>query len=110
VGFHQDVGENWNGIASLDHAMDVAQRLQKFCTLYGNFHGNPAPAPSKRPLKPGATASRLAECEAWEQRWGQRALCATARVGGGGRSQGVHNPPPSKKAPTEPRRGPFLRL
>src|SRR5262249_21482064 len=38
--------------------MDVAQRLQKFCTLYGNFHGNPAPAPSKRPLKPGATASR----------------------------------------------------
>src|SRR5262245_44777000 len=38
--------------------MDVAQRLQKFGTLYGNFHGNPAPAPSKRLLKPGATASR----------------------------------------------------
>ena len=35
----------------IDHgirAMDVAKRLQKFCTLYGNFHGNPAPAPSKR--------------------------------------------------------------
>ena len=48
VGLHQDVRKNWNGIAPLDHAMDVAKRLQKFCTLYGNFHGNPAPAPSKR--------------------------------------------------------------
>src|SRR4029077_6945159 len=39
VGLHQHVCQNWNGVTPLDHAMDVAQRLQKFCTLDGNFHG-----------------------------------------------------------------------
>ena len=68
VGLHQDVGENWNGIAALDHAMDVAQRLQKLCTLYGNFHGNPAPARSKRPLNRRNGKPAIAECEAGGQR------------------------------------------
>src|SRR4029434_1648368 len=46
-GFHEDVGENWNSVAPLDHAMDVAQRLQKLSKLCSNFHEKPAPAPSK---------------------------------------------------------------
>src|SRR5207344_165356 len=81
VGLHQDVGENWNGIASLDHAMDVA-RLQKFCTLYGNFHENPAPAPSKRPLKPGATASRRSRNAKPGSKGGESARFSQGRVWG----------------------------
>src|SRR5262249_11880231 len=34
----QHVGENWNGIAPLDHAMDMAERLQERCAFDGDLH------------------------------------------------------------------------
>ena len=63
------VGQNWNGIAPLDHAMDVAQRLQKLCTLDCHFHWETrlgafeTDLETRRNDKPA-----LAECEAGEQR------------------------------------------
>ena len=39
VGLDQHVGEDRDGIAALDHAMHVAQRLQQFGALDGHFHG-----------------------------------------------------------------------
>ncbi len=38
VGVQQDIGEDRNGIAPLDHAMDVAQRFQQFGTLDRDLH------------------------------------------------------------------------
>src|SRR5262249_9807570 len=38
VAVQKNIGENWNGIAPLDHAMNMAQGLQQFRTLYGDFH------------------------------------------------------------------------
>ena len=41
LGPHQHVGEDRNGVAPLDHAMDVAQRLQQLGALDGDLHGEP---------------------------------------------------------------------
>src|SRR6185437_9350058 len=63
------------GIAALDHAMDVAQRPQKFCAFDRDLHGKPASAPVKKHPNPGA---RLAGRQAGEQRWQERAKIARA--------------------------------
>src|SRR5262249_45443040 len=35
---HQHVGEDRYGVAALDHAMDMAERLQQRCAFDGDFH------------------------------------------------------------------------
>ena len=40
LGPDQHVGEDRNGVAPLDHAMHVAQRLQQLCALDGDLHGS----------------------------------------------------------------------
>ena len=38
LGLDQHIGQDRDGVAPFDHAVDVAQRLQQFGTLDGDFH------------------------------------------------------------------------
>src|SRR5262249_17905978 len=59
----QHVGENWNGIAPLDHAVDMAERLQQRCAFDGDFHVSIPPLAWKRPKggKEGGPGSSLSQ-------------------------------------------------
>ena len=50
-GADQHVAEDRNGVAALDHAMDVAQRLQELRAFDGDLHCNTRPIPKME--KPG---------------------------------------------------------
>ena len=39
AGLEQDVGEDRDGVAPLDDALDMAQRLQQSAAFDGQFHG-----------------------------------------------------------------------
>jgi hypothetical protein len=43
VGAQQHVAEDRNGVAALDHTMDVAQRLQELRAFDGDLHCNTRP-------------------------------------------------------------------
>jgi hypothetical protein len=55
-GADQHVAEDRNGVAPLDHAMDVAQRLQELRAFDGNLHCNTRLIPEME--KPGGRQAR----------------------------------------------------
>src|SRR5262249_6198957 len=58
----QHVGENWNGVAPLDHAVDMAERLQQRCAFDGDFHFSIRPLAWKpRRGKEGGAGARFSQ-------------------------------------------------
>jgi hypothetical protein len=55
-GTDQHIAENRDGVAALDHAMDMAQRFQELRTLDGDLHSNIRPIPEME--KPGGRKAR----------------------------------------------------